>query len=73
MSPPFPLILKTLPPPPPHPHSLAINNSQSLMYDNVFKTEENKIKLQRDKIEPQHVHPKTEIILDQGNYFEPIA
>ena len=54
-----------LPPPPP----LAINNVQSLMYDNAFKTKENKIKPhgQRDKIEPQHIHPKMEIILHQGN------
>ena len=37
------------------------------MYDNAFKTKENKIEPQRDKIEPQHIHPKIEIILDQGN------
>ena len=37
------------------------------MYDNAFKTEENKIEPQRDKIELQRIHPKTEIILDQGN------
>ena len=40
------------------------------MYDNAFKTKENKILPQRDKIEPQHMHPKIEIweiILDQGN------
>ena len=55
----------SLPPPPP----LAINNVQFLMYDNAFKTKENKIKPhgQRDKIEPQHIHPKIQIIVDQGN------
>ena len=37
------------------------------MYDNAFKTKENKIEPQRDKTEPQHMHPKTEIIHDQGN------
>ena len=56
---------------PPSPPPLAINNVQSLMYDNAFKTKENKIKPQRDKIEPQHIHPKIQIIVDQGNTLFP--
>ena len=63
----------SLSPPPPSSTPLAINNVQSLMYDNAFKTKENKIKPhgQRDKIVPQHIHPKIQIIVDQGNTLFP--